>query len=76
MQGREDFVTIQALVRRGVYLCDIAQELGVHPRTARRARDRRGPPTAQRGRRGSHLDPHQGIVDQLLADGVWNAVVI
>ena len=33
MLGLEDFMTIQALVKRGVYLCDIAEQLGVHPRT-------------------------------------------
>jgi len=38
--GLEDFMTIQALVKRGVYLCDIAEQLGVHPRTVRRALQR------------------------------------
>ena len=33
MLGKEDLTVIQALVRRGVYLCDIARELGVHPKT-------------------------------------------
>ena len=37
MLGLEDFMTIQALVKRGVYRCDIAEQLGVHPRTIRRA---------------------------------------
>ena len=36
MLGSEDFIVIQALVHRGVYLCDIAQQLGVHPKTVRR----------------------------------------
>ncbi len=76
MLGPEDFMTIQALVKRGVYLCDIAEQLGVHPRTVRRALDRGGPPTPRRGRRGSLLDPYRPLVDQLLAEGVWNAVVI
>jgi hypothetical protein len=31
----EDFMMIQALVKRGVYLCDLAEQLGVHPRTVR-----------------------------------------
>lgn len=72
----EDFMTIQALVKRGVYLCDIAEQLGVHPKTVRRAVDRGGPPASRRGRRGSLLDPYRAVVDQLLADDVWNAVVI
>jgi len=42
--GLEDFMTIQALVKRGVYLCDIAEHLGVHPRTIRRALQRGGAP--------------------------------
>ena len=44
MLGLEDFMTIQALVKRGVYLCDIAEQLDVHPRTVRRALHRGGPP--------------------------------
>jgi len=76
MLGPEDFMTIQALAKRGVYLCDIAQQLGVHPRTVRRALDRGGPPVSRRGRRSSLLDAYRPAVDQLLAEGVWNAVVI
>ena len=34
---KEDFVMIQALVKRGVYQQDIATMLGVHPKTLRRA---------------------------------------
>jgi hypothetical protein len=69
-------MTIQALVKRGVYRCDIAEQLGVHPRTVRRALERGGPPVRRGGRRGSVLDPYRPIVDQLLVEGVWNAVVI
>jgi hypothetical protein len=32
MLGVEDFMTIQTLVKRGVYLCDIAEQLGMHPK--------------------------------------------
>jgi transposase len=74
--GLEDFMTIQALVKRGVYLCDIAEQLGVHPRTVRRALQRGGPPAPRRGRRESVLDPYRAQVDQLLSEGVWNAVVL
>jgi len=74
--GLEDFVMIQALAKRGVYLCDIAEQLGVHPRTVRRALRRGGPPMPRRGRRGSLLDPYRAQVDQLLTEGVWNAVVV
>ena len=76
MLSKEDFVTIQALVRRGVYQRDIAARLGVHPRTVRRALGRGGPPGGRRRRRRSKLDPYKARVDELLAENVWNAVVI
>jgi helix-turn-helix protein len=59
MLGKEDFALIQALVRRGVYLCDIAQELGVHPKTVSRALRRGGAPSGKRKARGSLLAPYQ-----------------
>ena len=34
---KEDFVMIQALVKRSVYQQDIAETLGVHPKTVSRA---------------------------------------
>jgi transposase len=76
MLGKEDFAVIQALRRRGVYLRDIAVELGVHPKTVSRAVKRGGPPSSRRQRRGSKLDPYKATVDRLLAEGVWNGVVI
>jgi IS30 family transposase len=44
MLGLEDFMTIHALVKRGVYLCDIAAQLGVHAKTVSRAVKRGGAP--------------------------------
>lgn len=76
MLRKEDFTVIQALVKRGVYLSDIARDLGVHPRTVRRAIERGGPPAPHRRRRGSLLDPFVPTVDRLLGENVWNAVVI
>src|SRR5262245_56436555 len=76
MLGLEDFMTIHALVKRGVYRCDIAEQLGVHPKTVSRAVQRGGVPAPRRGRRGSLLDPYRAVIDGLLAEGVWNAVVI
>jgi transposase len=76
MLGKEDFAVIQALARRGVYLCDIAQELGVHPKTVSRAIKRGGPPTKGRRRRGSALDSYKPRIDELVDEGVWNAQVI
>jgi transposase len=74
--GKEDFMVIQALVQRGVYVCDIARQLGVHPKTVSRAIARGGAPTPTRRKRKSLLDPYRAQVDQLLAEGVWNAQVI
>src|SRR5262245_10896236 len=74
--GLEDFMTIQALVKRGVYLCDIAEQLSVHPRTVRRALRRAGPPAPRRERGGSVVGPYRAQLDQLLSEGVWNAIVL
>lgn len=76
MLGKEDFQLIEALTRRGVYQVDIAAQLGVHPKTVRRAIQRGGAPSGKRRRRGSKLDPFKERVDELLKDDVWNAVVI
>jgi hypothetical protein len=71
MLGLEDFMTIQALVKHGVCLCDLAEQLGMHPKTLSRAVKRGGPPALRRGRRGSLLDPYRPVIDGLLAEGVW-----
>ena len=76
MLRREDVMVIQALAKRGLYLCDIAKQVGVHPRTVRRALDRGKAPAARPSRRGSRLDPYRTDIDRLLAEDVWNAVVI
>ena len=70
MLGLEDFMTIQALVKCGVYLCDIAEQLGVHPKTVSRAVRRGGPPAPRGGRRGSLVDAYRSGIDGLLAEGV------
>jgi len=75
MLSKEDSFVIQAQLRRGVYQKDIASELGVDPRTIRRALRRGGAPRA-RGRRRSKLDPFNPLVDRLLGENVWNGVVI
>jgi transposase len=76
MLNKENFAVIKTLKKRGVYTKDIASELGVHPKTVSRALKRGGVPTGQRKRRGSKLDPYKSQVDDLLAGGVWNAMVI
>lgn len=77
MLNKGDWTMIQALKRRGVYQKDIAAKLGVHPRTVRRALRRGDAPCGKRpGARGSKLDRYKPVVDKLLSDGVWNAVVV
>ena len=68
---------IRAQVNQGMYQKDIAERLGVHPKTIRRALKRGGPPAGIRpNARKSILDPYKPLIDGLLREGVWNAVVI
>ncbi len=76
MLKKRDFIMIQDLVKQGVSQKDIATTLGVHPRTVRRALARGSAPKGPWPRRGSQLDPFKPQIDALLAEGVWNAVVI
>lgn len=76
MLSQEDYIVIRTLKKRGVYHKDIAAELGVHPRTVSRALQRGSAPQRERKRRASKLDPYKAEIDRLLAEGVWNGVVI
>ena len=76
MLRKEDYAVIKTLDQRGVYLQDIAAELGVHPRTVRRALKRGSAPVRERKKRSSKLDPYKARVDELLSKGVWNTMVI
>jgi transposase len=76
MLNKEDWMDITTQRDKGVYIKDIAAELGVHPKTISRAIDRGGPPSGKRpGARKSKLDPYKPTVDRLLQEGVWNAMV-
>ena len=44
MLTKEDFAVIKSLSKRGVYKKDIAEELGVHPKTVSRALKRNQAP--------------------------------
>lgn len=77
MLNKEDWMYITTQRGKGVYIKDIAVELGVNPRTVKRALERGGPPTGKRpGAKKSKLDPFKPAIDILLQEGVWNAVVI
>lgn len=76
MPREEDFMVIHALAKCGLYLCGFAEQVGVHPRTVRRALSRGGAPAPRPSRWGSRLDPYRVDIDRLLAEDVWNTVVI
>lgn len=67
---------IKSLSRRGVYLKDIAAELGVHPKTVSRVLKNQGTPEAERERSESKLEPYKSKIERLLSEDVWNARVI
>jgi transposase len=76
MLSQEDYIVIRTLKARGVYQKDIAAELGVHPKTVSRALKRGSASETTRKKRVSKLDAYKAKVDELLAEGVWNGVVI
>ena len=76
MLKKEDLAVIKALNQHGVYIKDIAAELGVHPKTVSRAIQRETAPTPPRKAKTSKLALYQAKVDQLLSEGVWNTMVI
>jgi len=76
MLRKEDFVTIQARAKAGVYQKDIAAELDIHPKTVSRALKRGAAPKGPRQRGFLKLEPHLPTVGRLLGEGVWNAAVI
>lgn len=76
MLRKEDFVTIQARAKAGVYQKDIAAELDIHPKTVSRALKRGAAPKGARQRGFVKLEPHLPTVDRLLGEGVWNASVV
>lgn len=69
-------MVIHALAQRGLDWGDSAKPVGVHPRTVRRALTRGGAPAPRASRRGSRLEAYRADIDRLLAEDVWNAVVI
>ena len=76
MLKKEDFVVIKVLTEHGVYQKDIAEKLGVHPKTVSRALKRGSTAVKVRKVKSSKLEPYKPMIDRLLSEGVWNAVVI
>ena len=75
MLTQEDYWMIKELHERGMYRKDIADRLGVHPKMITRALKQPGVPSRRR-QKYAKLKPYLGKVDELLAAGVYNAVVI
>jgi len=50
MPAQQDYWRMLELHRQGVYRCDIAKRLRVHPKTVSRALKRGGPPSRTRRR--------------------------
>lgn len=69
-------MVIKSRNQNGVYVKDIAAEIGVDPRTVRRALQRGGAPKRVPEPRPSKLDAYKSKVDELLAQNVWNTMVI
>lgn len=76
MLKKEDIAVIKALAENGVYQKDVADKLGVHPKTVSRALKRGRAPGKPRPAQPSKLEPYKPEIDRLLSEGVWNAVVI
>ena len=57
MMTREDYLMITERYRQGVYIKDIAAELGVTPKTVSRALKRGSEPPKRPKRRPRKLDP-------------------
>ena len=67
---------IQVLHERGMYQKDIAEEMGLHPKTVSRALKRGSAPKRIEKQVVGKLEPYKGMIDQLLTAGVWNGMVI
>lgn len=77
MLTKEYYMHIKTKHARSVYQKDIATELGVSPRTVRRAQKHGSAPSGRRPlAKTSKLDTFKASIDELLRQGVWNARVI
>jgi transposase len=76
MLKKEDYAVIKVMDELGMYQKDIAEKLGVHPKTVGRALKRGSAPGKLRKKKVSILEPYKPTIDRLLSEGVWNAVVL
>ncbi len=77
MLRKEDFMIIETQIQKGIYQKDVAEQMGVHPKTVSRALKRGGAPSGRKKHmQNGKLEPYKPMIDDLLKEGVWNAVVI
>lgn len=77
MLKKGDWMFIKSQKTAGVYQKDIAEALGVHPKTVRRALERGAAPSGKTGKkRWVKVLPYKELIDRLLAEGVRNGKVI
>ena len=77
MLTKEDYMYIKQKRDRGVYIKDIADDLGVTPKTVSRALKRGSAPSDKRHKaKFAKLETFRPLIDELLAEGVWNGRVI
>lgn len=68
---------IETQIQKGIYQKDVAEQIGVHPKTVSRALKRGGAPSGRKKHmQNGKLDPYKPMIDDLLKEGVWNAMVI
>ncbi|MBK1736105.1 IS21 family transposase [Halorhodospira abdelmalekii] len=76
MIKRTDAMRILQKREQGLYIKDIAAQIGCSERTVRRI-IQRGPAKGKRPRaRGGKLDPYKPLIDQYLQEQIWNCQVI
>ncbi len=77
MLSKGDWMYIKTQKEQGVYQKDIAEALGVHPKTVSRAIKRGGAPSGKfRRRRWSKILPYRELIEHLLFEEVRNGKVI
>lgn len=76
MISQEDYMKIEVLHEHGLYQKDIAEEMGIHPKTVSRALKRQGAPQRAERQAESKLGPYKTQVDEWLSSGIWNGRVI
>ena len=76
MLSREDFYMIKQMRQQGVYIVDIATQIGCSERTVRRYLKYPEPPARKTRHKMVKLKPFMDYIDMRLAENVWNSEVI